>query len=253
MELHQLEKEYTIHVYETGPDGRLALCSLFDFLQDSASEHAVKLGYGRDDLMRQNSFWVLSRMYTVISDLPGWNEKITVRTWPRGTDKIFAVRDYIVTYPDGRIIASATSSWLILNQLTRKILRPDHTLVNYNINANSENSLLRNASRLEPADPEGRIDSRFNVRISDLDINHHTNNVRYLKWILDSYDLDFVMYNSPASVEINYLAESHYNEEIIIRTSEEKENRSLLFHSIFRSEDNKELCRVRIVWKEKNT
>lgn len=34
MALQELQKEYGIHVYETGPDGRLRLCSLFDYMQD---------------------------------------------------------------------------------------------------------------------------------------------------------------------------------------------------------------------------
>ena len=75
---------------------------------------------------------------------------------------------------------------------------------------------------------------------------------RYLKWVCDSYDLDFVMKNVPQSAEINYLAESLYDEEIIIRTSVEKENGSFYNHSIFRTNDNKELCRIRIEWKEGN-
>ena len=61
MELLQFEKEYRIHVYETGPDGKLNLYSLFNYMQDIASDHAIKLGFGRDDLMRDNRFWVLSR------------------------------------------------------------------------------------------------------------------------------------------------------------------------------------------------
>ena len=66
MEFLKFEKEYTVHVYETGPDGKLNLYSLFDYLQDIASDHAVKLGFGRDDLMKQNHFWVLSRIYAEI-------------------------------------------------------------------------------------------------------------------------------------------------------------------------------------------
>ncbi len=69
MNLQHFEKEYRIHVYETGPDGKINLYSLFDFLQDMASEHAVRLGFGRNDLMKENHLWVLSRMYVVISGM----------------------------------------------------------------------------------------------------------------------------------------------------------------------------------------
>jgi acyl-ACP thioesterase len=229
MELLKLEKEYTVHVYETGPDGRLNLYSLFDYLQDIASDHAVRLGYGRDDLIKQNNFWVLSRIYAEISAWPSWGEKIEIKTWPRGTDKLFAIRDFEVSYPSGRSIARATSSWLIIDRDTWRIKRPDDTTAN---------------ERYAP---------QFSVRISDLDLNLHTNNSRYLKWVTDTYDLDFIMNNVPISAEINYLAESRFNDSIAILTSEEKENSSELNHSIMRTSDNTELCRLRINWKNNHS
>ena len=58
------------------------------------------------------------------------------------------------------------------------------------------------------------------------------------------------MNNDPQSAEINYLAESRFDEEIMIKTSVENENGSLHNHSIFRTSDNKELCRIRIEWKK---
>jgi medium-chain acyl-[acyl-carrier-protein] hydrolase len=125
MEAFQFEKEFSIHVYETGPDGRLSLPSLFNYMQDIASDHAEKLGFGRDDLMKENRFWVLSRMYAEIVCWPLWKDTIVIKTWPNGTDKLFALRNYEVKYPDGRHIAYGTSSWLILDQATRKVQRPD--------------------------------------------------------------------------------------------------------------------------------
>ncbi len=114
-----------------GPMGSLIFIHLFNYMQDIASDHAVKLGFGRDDLMRDNRFWVLSRMYAEIKYWPLWEDKIIVRTWPNGTDKLFALRNYEVNYPDGRHIASGTSSWLILDQTTRKVQRPDSFLSRY--------------------------------------------------------------------------------------------------------------------------
>ena len=60
------------------------------------------------------------------------------------------------------------------------------------------------------------------------------------------------MNNYPQSAEINYLAESIFDEEIMIKTSVENENDSFYNHSIFRTSDNKELCRIRIEWKKGN-
>jgi len=250
MESFQFEKDYRVHVYETGPDGKLNLYSLFNYMQDIASDHAEKLGFGRDDLMSDNRFWVLSRMYAEISELPSWKDRIIIKTWPNGTEKLFALRNYEVHYPDGKPIARGTSSWLILDQTTRKIQRPDSILTRYIPNLKTDKSPIRYASKLETAAADGQLSMGYRIKVSDLDINLHTNNVRYLKWISDTYDLDFVMKNTPQSIEINYLAESIYNEEIMIRTSVEKDNGNFYNHIIYRTVDKKELCRIRIEWKE---
>ena len=250
MDFLHLEKEYAVHVYETGPDGKLSLHSLFDYLQDAASDHAVSLGYRRDDLMKSNNFWVLSRIYGEIKKLPGWSEKISVKTWPRGTDKLFALRDFEVRDSGGNLIALATSSWLIIDITTRRIQRPDSTLIRYKDANLGGNALPRNANRLEPAGIDGQGDTHHRVRVSDLDVNLHTNNVRYLKWVTDSYALDFVMNHVPVSTEINYIAESRYNEDVTIRTSGAAENPDIFDHSVLREADSAELCRIRIAWKE---
>lgn len=252
MEPIYFEKEYRVHVYETGPDGKLSLYALFNYLQDIASDHAVQLGFGRNDLMLSNRIWVLSRMYAEISTWPLWEDKIVVKTWPNGTDKLFALRNYEVNLPDGRHIASGTSSWLILDQTTRRVQRPDTILSRFNPNLHPEASPLRYATKLEQAADTGIESLPFKVKVSDIDLNLHTNNVQYLKWACDTYGIDFVIKNIPKSAEINYLAESVFDEDIVIKTSAEQGNSSFYNHSIYRIEDRKELCRIRIEWIEGN-
>jgi acyl-ACP thioesterase len=249
MEYPEFIKEYPVHVYETGPDGKLSLASLFDYFQDIASDHAVSLGYGRDDLMKNNHFWVLSRIFSTIDELPEWGEKVTIRTWPRGTDKLFALRDFEARFSDGRIAARATSSWLIVDYSTKRVKRPDEDLSRLNFLPDSRGALERNADKiLAPAEAQEPGQS-FSVRISDLDVNLHTNNARYLRWATDSDDLDFIMNNVPVSAEINYLAESRFNDKIVIMTSHGKGENKFFDHLIVRPDDNKELCRLRIIWK----
>ncbi|HEX2969654.1 MAG TPA: acyl-ACP thioesterase domain-containing protein [Bacteroidales bacterium] len=244
--LPKFEKPYRVHVYETGPDGKLNVFSLFNYMQDIASDHAEVLGYGRNDLAKHNSFWVLSRLYTEILQWPEWEDDIIIRTWPNGTDKLFALRNYEICRPDGEILVNAASSWLILDSETRKIQRPDGLFAGHNIPQTEEFS-VRNSVKLESFAEQGHPDLCFRIKTSDLDINLHTNNAVYLKWVSDAYDPGFCMKNNLQSVEINYLAESKYDEEIMIRTSSEAGG--CFNHSILRNDDKKELCRVRMIWK----
>ena len=72
--------------------------------------------------------------------------------------------------------------------------------------------------KLDPAGEQGETSHCFRIKASDLDINLHTNNSGYLRWANDTYDFGFLMKYDPQSVEINYLAESKYGEEIMIRS-----------------------------------
>jgi acyl-ACP thioesterase len=250
MAIQQYEKEYLVHVYETGTDERINLHSLFNFMQDIAAEHAVKLGYGRDDLMKENHFWVLSRMYARIYEWPSWNESMTVKTWPSGVDKIFAMRNYELRTNDGRKAGAGSSSWLIIDRTTKKIQRPDEFLSNYSLDNQAIVSPVRNPGKLPEAQVNGTLSPPFKVKISDLDINLHTNNVNYVRWVTDSYDLNFVMSHRVCSAEINYLAEAILGDEIFIRSSADENQAGFFSHSIIRQADKKELCRIRLEWEE---
>ncbi|HLP74659.1 MAG TPA: acyl-ACP thioesterase domain-containing protein [Bacteroidales bacterium] len=248
MEALKFRKDYRIHVYETGPGGKLSIFSLFNFMQDIASDHAESLGFGRNDLMKENWFWVLSRLYLEMSRWPEWEETITLYTWPNGTDRLFALRNFGFFDKDKRQIGGASSSWLVLDNGTRKIIRPENLLQRRNIQR-LDNIPVRNPAKLEREVEQAEHDHCFCIKTSDLDINLHTNNAAYLRWIYDSYDFGFIMKNDPQSAEINYLAESKHGETVRISTS--SDNR-FFDHSIRREEDKKELCRVRIEWMEQN-
>jgi medium-chain acyl-[acyl-carrier-protein] hydrolase len=243
----KFEKRYRVHVYETGPDGRLSLFAMFNYMQDIASEHAEKLGFGRNDLLKNNWFWVLSRMYVEIAECPAWEDTVSLRTWPNGTDRLFALRNYEMTFTDGRKALSASSSWLVLDMDTKKIQRPENLEFARDL-PSPDGTTIRNPLKLEHAVEQGPTMHCFRIKASDLDINLHANNAAYLRWIYDSYDLGFLMENDPQSVEINYLAESKYGEEILIGTA--AGGVGSFDHSIIRNGDGRELCRVNIKWKK---
>ncbi len=248
--IRKYTKKYRIHVYETGPDSKATISALFNYMQDIASDHAEILGFGREDLLKNKQFWVLSRIYAEINNLPEWKDEVIITTWPSGLNKIFLTRNFCIERPDGSMIASASSSWLVIDSESRRLLRSDR-IINFEKLAFQETtSPVRLADKLEwdPRDCESK--TRFFIRLSDLDMNLHTNNVNYLKWINDTYDLEFVGKMRPKSVEINYLAESMFGDEIEIRNG--KDNGNALLHSVFKTDGNKEICRARIEWTNDN-
>lgn len=244
------ERKYPVNIFNTDLTGRLSPGSLFSFFEDLAGRHAAELGWGRDDLMADGLFWALSRMVVSIESLPlAWDE-ITLRTWPRGTETIFALRDIEMYDASGKRLAGASSSWVIVDYNTRKAQRPDKTLSTLNARFPEERALETNARRVPPL-PEGdREVTKLRVKLDDIDVNRHVNNARYVHWAANCYDPEFISQHTPDSIEVNYLLEGHLGEMINILTGRSGDDGTTFIHSITRESDGTELCRLRMRWKE---
>ncbi len=240
-------KDYSVHVYEIGLDEKLDPVSLFNYFQDIAAEHARILGFGREEMIRMNNFWVLSRISAKVKIWPSLFEKITVTTWPAGIDRMFALRNFSVSCSDGNEIASATSSWLIVDLETRRIKRPGEEFNRYKPDFHSETQVGGLAEKIEPENNFTEKTEPSMVKMSDLDVNMHTNNASYIKWVLDSYGMEFIANHKPVGFLINFLAESKLGDEIEIRTG--KKDELTFYHSVVKTDNNTELCRMITQWK----
>lgn len=241
------ETAYRVSSYETDASGRLSTPGLFNYLQDAASAHATVLGFGRDELEKKNMFWVLSRIMVQMDTIPGWEEEIVIKTWPRGAGGIFALRDFIVYGKNGNKYGAATSCWLMVDRESRRPLRTGRMMEKLEGRL-SENKALDRAPRKLPEMKDISYRSPlFTVKYSDLDINMHVNNVHYIRWALDSYPLEYRLHNVFESAEINYLHESLPGDEIRVLAAQQEEN--IFDHSLTRENDHRELCRLRVRWK----
>jgi len=242
------EKAYRVNSYETDASGKLCVPGLFNYLQDIASDHATILKLGREHLLKDKLFWVLSRIMLEMNSFPEWGEEIIIRTQPNGTDKLFALRDFEIIGHKGIRHGGASSCWLMVNQEKRRPVRPDKLLEKF-VNDKEEGIFHgRYPGKIDALDGSSYKSNTFPVKYSDLDINMHVNNVQYIKWVLDTYPLDFIYQNSLKTAEINYISESLPGDDIYILVQESDEG--LFKHSIIRNNDKKELCRLILGWKQ---
>jgi medium-chain acyl-[acyl-carrier-protein] hydrolase len=70
------QQHFTVRSYDVDFQRRLRPDVLCSFFQEVASEHALKLGVGYQQLDEQQLFWVLSRLLLQIKKLPQWHEEI---------------------------------------------------------------------------------------------------------------------------------------------------------------------------------
>jgi acyl-ACP thioesterase len=150
-----------------------------------ANIHAQSLGFGFDNLISSGVIWVLSRIHVQFKRLPVWKEKLSIETWHKGSDRLFGFRDFLVTDEAGKEIIAATSSWLIIDYKTRRLKRIDSVLGSEFKSVNQKDAIRTPAEKLTSPD-NLCLTSAHKTSISDLDINGHANNARYLEWAMDS-------------------------------------------------------------------
>lgn len=243
------EQSYRIPVYDTGFDGRVYIHSLLNYIQDISAVHAEILKFGRDDLLAGNRFWILSRLLAEFYRLPSWGETITLKTWPRGTEGLYALRDIEITDGEGKIIAAASTSWVIVDIETRRPCRPDAEPGISNREFPKKSALTRNAGKIAPTTMNAIDSSCFIVKPSDLDVNLHVNNVKYIQWVMDYLPIAFLSYNRVSSLEVNYLAEGVTGDQVTILKEITEEENNQQRYAVIRSSDGRELCRLMISWE----
>jgi acyl-ACP thioesterase len=197
---------------------RLTLASTFDLFQEAAINHAEALGVGRDAMVKTGQIWVLSRLSVVWDRRPVWREEITVRSWPRGWEKLFALRDYDIRDREDHAVVRGRSCWIILDMEKRRPLRPQALMETLPMNEGLD------AMTGTPASLESRGDPRLlgerTALYSDIDYNGHVNNTRYIQWIQDRVDSTLLEQCGRARLDINYLGEVRPGETVELWTSE---------------------------------
>ena len=221
------EEKYKVKIYDVGFDGRLKLASLFNYLQEVATNHANAIGIGKESLEAGQFYWVLSRMHVEIYDTPKFTDQVRVVTWPKTIDKIYAIRDFEVYGNDGQIIANGTSSWLILDAVTLKPQRPKVLADGFKTVAMS--AIKEVAKKIKPL-KEVTVSHIQRAHYSHIDVNNHVNNAKYIEWICDVFDGRFFKLKAIKDIEINYVSQVKWQEEILIRYKTNYEgNGSLIY------------------------
>jgi acyl-ACP thioesterase len=214
-------------------------------MQDMAWEHADVLGLGYNQLKEERQFWVLSRLLVKIGRRPVWGEDFTLETWSRGTDGFWAYRDFNFIDKNNTIIIQATSSWLVLGQATKKIIRLSDV---EGFPAHGESVLGVDASKIKA--PKNDSETAFSpVLFNEIDINQHFNTGRYLERMIDAYDFDFHEKHQLTEFEVNFLKEGMPSDWLAVR----KEYLSGTDHicSVVRQSDGADLVRARLRWEKR--
>ena len=243
--MSKISYPFTVRAYQTGPSGALHIHQLANFLQEAAHYHADGLGFGQQQLVKEDLFWVLSRLAVRIGKLPQRGAQLTLTTWVSAVKGMVTERSFVL-YNGDQEVARALSVWFCLAAGNQRPVRlPQHFTERMPLLA--EAALPEGVAKVPPVGDEARQGASFTARYSDIDMVDHVNNTVYLRWVFDDWLSDQPV-GSLAGLQVNFLDQCFLGDKVAIYT-DSAGNRQTVLHEVRQVNSGKVLCRLQSHWQ----
>jgi medium-chain acyl-[acyl-carrier-protein] hydrolase len=181
------------------------------------------------------------------NDFPENIEELTVKTEPRGYNKLFAMRDFEIIN-NGETLGRVASSWALVDMTTKNMTSVGNVF--------GESSYMKPFEKRETdlnynkIKPIQKIDNEqiFNIRYDDIDVNTHVNNSNYIIWAFETLDINFRSTKKLKTLDMMFKKEIKYGQKVLsqIEVLENKTN-----HVLKCLETNEDLCLISAEWAKK--
>ncbi|HID38493.1 MAG TPA: hypothetical protein EYP36_03145 [Calditrichaeota bacterium] len=241
------QETFKVRSYEINSEGRLSFQSLANYLMEAAFNHSYALKLSVLQLHKRGLTWVLSRLHVKVESYPRWMDRIVIETWPSGKNESYALRDFEVKDQNNNLIATATTSWMMMDIKTRRpVSLPDELK---QLIHSGKNRAIDDAFDMLPQPQKVDVEKEFNVRLSDLDINQHVNFLNYIEWAIESVPMEIWREYVLSDLQVSYRAEAKLGDRAVVQSEQlGGEDKKRFIHDIFRDKDRKELTRLITCW-----
>ena len=195
-------QEFRIASYQTDLTARMKPSAILEIMQEMAGAHAEMLNVGRSRLDPMNLAWVLTRVEVRMERYPRSGEMIQVETFPMPNRRVFFPRYFIFRDSEGKQIGCAGSMWVVLDITTRKMANAAEIVASM-----PDNSDLNAPMGMPATVEEIAAETQESLRIpvyTDLDVNGHVNNTRYLDWCCNALGIAVMCTHEMRRFAVNY-------------------------------------------------
>ncbi|PWZ44912.1 Palmitoyl-acyl carrier protein thioesterase, chloroplastic [Zea mays] len=212
------QQTLVVRSYEVGPDKTATLETVLNLLQETALNHVWMSGLLGDGfgathgMIRNNLIWVVSRMHVQVDQYPIWGEVLDIDTWVGSSGKNGMRRDWLIRGRNsGDVFVRATSTWVMMNKVTRRLSKmPEEVRAEIAPWFIDRHAIYQEEAtdKIIKLDSNAMyVDSDLKPKRSDLDMNHHVNNVKYVRWMLETLPDHFQQQNQLSSIILEYRKE----------------------------------------------
>jgi acyl-ACP thioesterase len=171
--------------------GQYRLANLFSTLADLATLNALQTNIWQENL-QQRYGWILTKQTLRLHKPILINDVLNISTRANKSSRIQFTRMYDIHDVNDICIGGVYSSWTFIDIEKRKIIRPNK--VGITLPEIEEHSHAVEAYEEIKKDIPLTCKAIRQVVYSDIDVNLHMNNYRYIEWAMDV--MDYTLFNT---------------------------------------------------------
>lgn len=210
-------EELTLRATDVDLNSTWMPSDIFETMQEIAEEDAARYGFGRLELAGGYGLaWVLTRIHLEMLRYPRLGDTVQASTWALRAKSHFVPRQFLFEDAEG-VVGRASSQWVLLDLETRCLCRTS-VLGGYAGDFDTA-PVLADPKKIRLPEGLAQSDQR-RVLYSDVDMNGHMNNTKYLNWICELYPIPFLETMQMSNCRIAYVNEATIGQEVRLLTGE---------------------------------
>lgn len=238
---YEYNENHEIKYSETDSNLKLSLVSSMNLAQDMMTKYFGKIKSDNvTNKTKFNAIWVVTKTKVHFEKIPEWNEKIESISHNIDSKKVRILLETEFKMKENPAFV-VIHECCPIDVTTRKIRRLDSISYPENLeiaDATYSTTFAKLSSNFTGED----FVKKITVQPTDIDYNNHTNNVSYVRFIMNCFKTDFWDNKHIEEFEINYINESREGEELSIYIKEISKN----IIDILIKKDDKEIVKARI-------
>lgn len=188
---------------------------IFMAMQELAAEHSAILGAGYSYMRGIGLAFALTRTELHMDRYPKIGEKVVVRTWAAPVMKWMYPRHFLFESESGEQLGCASTIWVLLDLAERK-MAPPAALKTEIATGDLPAPMRMPGKALLPSESCPVVE--YLPGYSEIDVNGHVNNTRYVVWMCDALGVQSLEEKRVSSLVVNYTHEILPGQSVALRT-----------------------------------
>ena len=193
----------------------LSILGTFQIIQDAITELTGQYDVDNVSLKKNyNAFWVFTKTKIKFFKKIQWSERITVNSFISFISTVKINIDVEIINKDNEIAAYSKTELCALDKATQKIRKLSTVGIEDTMLEDKQSVEIEFSKFIEKDLP---VVDRVKIKYTNIDFSHHTNNLEYVRVIMNTYSVEQIENKDIKEIEIIYLNQSFENDVLDVK------------------------------------